>query len=270
MTKITQAWHKAKKSLGQNFLTDPNYIERIARAVSPSRGDIVIEIGPGRGAITEKTLDSGATVIAVELDDRLIAPLNERFGHRDNFHLLHQDALTVDFSEAVGDRHLARSVKLVANLPYYISTAILERLSEQREIFDRLVLMFQREVVDRITAPPGSSDRGFLTVLTEMAFDVEKLFDVPPNAFRPVPKVTSSVIGLTPKPRIVENEDEFRRLVSTAFAQKRKTILNNLKLRNSEAQEALNASAIDPKRRAETLTLDEWMHLFSVMNKETG
>ena len=266
MSNSTPARHTAKKSLGQNFLTEPIYIERIVRAVSPSSGDIVVEIGPGRGAITENLLNSGATVFAIELDDRLIAPLTERFGRYDNFHLLHQDALTVDFATALGDQRSARSIKLAANLPYYISTAILERLSDQREIFDGLVLMFQREVVDRITALPGSSDRGFLTVLTELAFDVEKLFDVPPNAFRPVPKVTSSVVTLTPKPQTLENEEEFRRLISTAFAQKRKTILNNLKLRYTDAHAALAASAIDPSRRAETLSLNEWMHLLSVIN----
>ena len=261
---------KPKRSLGQNFLVDQRFIERIVAAVDPSPEDLIFEIGPGRGVITERIVESAAQVIAIELDDNLIEPLKDRFAEHTNFRLVHQDALTVNFAELVSTRRAnavsTSSVKLVANLPYYISTAILERLAEQREVFDSLVLMFQREVVERIAAKPGSSDRGFLTVLTESAFDVQRLFDVPPTAFRPVPKVTSAVVRLTPKARYADGEEQFRRLLSTAFAQKRKTILNNLKASYPNAEGALGLAGIDPKRRAESLSLDEWWQLIRTLN----
>jgi 16S rRNA (adenine1518-N6/adenine1519-N6)-dimethyltransferase len=125
--------------------------------------------------------------------------------------------------------------------------------------------MFQKEVVDRIAAKPGDSDRGFLTVLVESAFDVEKLFDVPPTAFRPVPKVTSSVARFVPKPKLIDDENAFRDLISIAFAQKRKTILNNLKATHDGAKENLERSGIDPQRRAESLDLSEWLSLFAAL-----
>lgn len=263
MSRTFSGQPKPKRSLGQNFLVDQRYVDRIVAAVDPSPDDFILEIGPGRGAITEKIVNSGAQVIAIELDDNLIQPLTERFRERTNFQLVHQDALTVDLVELAERTETGSdgSVKLVANLPYYISTAILERLAEQRELFDSFVLMFQREVVDRIAAKPGSSDRGFLTVLTESAFEIRRLFDVPPTAFRPAPKITSAVVRLTPKGREVENEQEFRKLLSTAFAQKRKTILNNLKASYRNAENALDQAGIEPKRRAESLSLDEWFQL---------
>lgn len=248
----------AKKSLGQNFLVDPNYIHKIITAADPQPTDAVIEIGPGRGAITEALVESGATIIAIELDRELAPQLAERFKEAKNFCIIEADATQVDFSTIDSDRP---RFKVVANLPYYISTAILQHLAAQREHFTSLVLMFQKEVVDRISAPPGESERGFLTVLSELAFSVERLFDVPPNAFRPVPKVTSTVARLTPKPKTDLDQGAFRELVSIAFSQKRKTILNNLKSRYPDAREKLERSGIDASRRAESLILDEWIAL---------
>jgi 16S rRNA (adenine1518-N6/adenine1519-N6)-dimethyltransferase len=150
---------------------------------------------------------------------------------------------------------------LIGNLPYYISTAILQKLIVERMMFSQMVLMLQKEVVERITAPPGSSDRGFLTVLIEAYFRVERLFDVPPDAFKPQPKIWSSVVRLVPLDRADLDSQGFRRLVSSAFAQKRKTILNNLKNIFPNAGDALRNAGIDPARRSETLTLDEWLML---------
>ena len=160
--------------------------------------------------------------------------------------------------------------KLVANLPYYISTAILQRLSEQRHLFSELVLMFQREVVERITAKPGNSERGYLTVIVEASFDVEKLFDVPPTAFRPVPEVWSSVVTLIPKPGPAFDEAVFGKIVSAAFAHKRKTILNNLKTSINDADICLARAGIDTKRRAESLTLGEWAKLTESISTASG
>ena len=247
----------AKKSLGQNFLVDQNYVRKIIDAVDLKEDEIVVEIGPGRGAITDGLVETGAKVIAIELDRHLAPQLAERFKGSPNFNVVEADATEVDFGPLLANE----KAKLVANLPYYISTAILQHLASQRESFTSLVLMFQKEVVDRIAAPAGDSERGFLTVITDAAFSVERLFDVPPNAFRPVPKVTSTVARLTPKARVIDNEDTFRRIVSVAFAQKRKTILNNLKALSPDAPEILERSGIDPRRRAESLTLDEWIAL---------
>lgn len=250
----------AKKSLGQNFLVDHTYIDKIIRAVDPGEGDIVVEIGPGRGAITECLVDSGANVVAIELDRELVPMLRERFADNKNFNITEADAIEADIAALVSE--IPHSVKLVANLPYYISTAILQSLAEQKEIFSSLVLMFQKEVVDRITAQPGNSDRGFLTVIVETAFTVEKLFDVPGNAFRPIPKITSSVVRMTPKNITIENPKAFRDLVSKAFLQKRKNIHNNLKNHFPNADDALAKANIDPTRRAESMSLEEWQRLF--------
>ena len=258
---------RAKKSLGQNFLVDQNNVDKIVAALELKDTDTIIEIGPGRGAITGLLVESGATVIAVELDRELVPELRERFAENKNFSVVEADATQVDFEQLFEYRKTKApdqlsKAKLVANLPYYISTPILQHLSTQRHLFESLVLMFQREVVDRIAAKPGDSDRGFLTVLVEAAFAVEKLFDVPPTAFRPIPKVTSSVARFVPKESVIDDEKAFRDLVSIAFAQKRKTILNNLKAVHPDAKERLERSGLDGQRRAESLTLEEWLVLF--------
>lgn len=254
----------AKKSFGQNFLVDQNYINKIISALQLKPEDTVIEIGPGRGALTEKLIESGANVIAIELERDMIAALNASFAGQDNFRLIEADALKVDF------REIAPSAKLVANLPYYISTAILQKLIEQREVFSEMILMFQREVVERITAKPGNSERGFLTVLVEAYLDAEKLFDVPSSAFRPAPKVNSAVMRLiTKKNGETETADDnlFREFISAGFRQKRKTILNNLKGSFANAENALTYCGIELQRRAETLTLNEWQCLSEYLKR---
>ena len=253
----------AKKSFGQNFLVDGNYINKIIAALSPKEDEDVIEIGAGRGALTEKLIESGAQIIAVELERDMITVLRERFGEDENFWLIQTDALKFDYSRF----QIANSkLKLVANLPYYISTAILQKLIEQREFFSEMILMFQREVVERMTAEVGNSERGFLSVLVQNYLEIERLFDVPPTAFRPAPKVESAVVRLTPKSESgVSDEKFFREIVSAAFVQKRKTIFNNLKTAPPELREKigdvlklLENCGIEPNRRAETLTTNEW------------
>jgi 16S rRNA (adenine1518-N6/adenine1519-N6)-dimethyltransferase len=251
----------AKKSFGQNFLVDDAYIRKIVDAVDPQSTDLVLEIGPGRGALTERLLEKAGRVIALELDRDLVPLLAQKFGSGvQNFELIEGDALNYDFTR------LPAKAKLVANLPYNISTAILQRLIEQRAAFSQMVLMFQKEVVDRITAPPGNGERGFLTVLVEAYIEAEKLFDVPPIAFRPAPKVDSSVVRLLPRENVdIANVPLFRRLVSVGFAQKRKTMLNNLRNVWPEASEILDSAQIDPQRRAETLLLEEWKAIYRIL-----
>ncbi len=264
----------AKKSFGQNFLVDGNYIDKIIRALNPQTGETIIEIGAGRGALTEKLVESGADVLAIELDRDLIPVLLEKFAKYDNFQLVAQDALKIDFKELSKIKNQRSKIKLVANLPYYISTAILQKLIEQRECFSEMILMFQREVVERITAEAGNKERGFLTVLVEAYLQTEKLFDVPPNAFLPVPKVRSAVVRLMPidsKENKLKDEKLFREIVSLGFSQKRKTIQNNLKNTGDELQrkfekkgnldKIFETAEIAPMRRAETLSLQEWKKL---------
>lgn len=265
----------AKKSFGQNFLVDKNYIEKIISALNPQKDETIIEIGAGRGALTEKLLESGANVIAIELEREMIAILKEKFKHFENFRLVEQDALKINFQELINIKEQVPKTKLVANLPYYISTAILQMLIEQRTVFSEMILMFQREVVERITAGVGNRERGFLTVLTENYLETEKLFDVPPNAFRPVPKVVSAVVRLITRgePNNSEADDKlFREIISTSFAQKRKTILNNLKnapqelkAKIGDAEELLENSGIKPARRAESLSLEEWRRILNLI-----
>jgi 16S rRNA (adenine1518-N6/adenine1519-N6)-dimethyltransferase len=261
----------AKKSLGQNFLVDGRVAARIVGALAPGADETVIEIGPGRGALTGRLLELAGRVVAVEFDRDLIPVLEERFAGRENFRLVHDDALAADFCELILP---ARASRVVANLPYNISTAILQRLIGQRACLTEFVLMLQREVVERMTAPAGSSERGYLSVLVEATCEAERLFDVAPASFRPVPKVWSTVVRLRPRElpaADVRDEPLFRQLVGAGFAQKRKTILNNLRAAPAALRATieslggerplLEASDLDPSRRAESLTLEEWVRL---------
>lgn len=258
---------RAKKSFGQNFLVDRNYVSKIISALNPQPGETIVEIGAGRGALTEFLIESGANMVAIELERSMIAVLRGRFAGNDNFKLVETDALKIDFAETISNFKFQISnnkpAKVVANLPYNISTAILQKLIEQRSCFSEMILMFQREVVERITARAGNSERGFLTVLTEAYLETEKLFDVPPNAFLPAPKVWSAVVRLTPHQNQIGNEKLFLELVSLGFRQKRKTILNNLKNFSPalDMKTMLDESGISAQRRAETLTLAEWKGL---------
>jgi 16S rRNA (adenine1518-N6/adenine1519-N6)-dimethyltransferase len=264
-----------KKRFGQNFLADERIIERIVREVSPREDETIIEIGPGQGALTSGLVEGAGRLIAVEFDRDLIPLLEEKFGTRKNFILNEADALTVDLCAMIAP---ATQARVVANLPYYISTAILQRLIEQRVCLTEMVLMLQREVVERICAPPATSERGYLSVLVEAYCETETLFDVAPTAFRPVPKVWSTVVRLRVRPQtVVGGTDEklLWRIVSAGFAQRRKTIFNNLRNASGDlhariekaggAESALESAGIEARRRAETLTLEEWARLTGVI-----
>jgi 16S rRNA (adenine1518-N6/adenine1519-N6)-dimethyltransferase len=253
----------AKKSFGQNFLCDRNVVAKIVRAIDPRPDETVVEIGPGRGALTEDLIAGGAQVVAVELDHDLFPVLRNKFGSSQNFRLVEGDALRVDFCELIGAGNRA---KLAANLPYNISTAILQHLIGYRECFSEMILMLQKEVVARITAEAGDKERGYLTVLIEAYFESEKLFDVPPNAFRPAPKVMSSIVRLVPKPALeIRDRNALAKVLSIGFRQKRKTILNNLKgaalFGGRPVGDVLGVCGIDPGVRPEDLALDEWVSI---------
>src|SRR5437899_1705 len=178
----------SKRRFGQNFLVDRNIADRIVAAVQPRSDETIIEIGPGRGALTSRLVEKTGHVIAIEFDRDLVSALRTKFADSPNLGLVEGDALTTDFCAAIEPSQRAR---VVANLPYNIATAILQRLIEQRSCVSEMILMLQREVVERITAPAGSSERGFLSVLVEAYCETENLFDVAPTACRPVAKVWS-------------------------------------------------------------------------------
>ena len=263
------------KRLGQHFLTDQRVIDRIIKSLNPKPDETIVEIGPGRGALTKPLVTKAGRVIAVEFDRNLIPLLTQQFGSIPNFKLVQTDALVADFCSEILP---ATQARLAANLPYNISTAILQRLIEQRHCLSEMVLMLQREVVDRITAAPGSTDRGYLSVFVEAYCETERLFDVAPSAFRPAPKVWSTVIRVTPRRGLtpmVKNEELLWQVVSAGFAQRRKTILNNLRNAPDSLQEILRRhggasivlcrAGIDLQRRAETLALKEWMRIAQLL-----
>lgn len=263
------------KRLGQHFLTDPNIIKRIITAFGPRSDETVIEIGPGTGALTDHLVRQAGRLIAVEFDKNLGPILENRYIKNDNFSLVRADALEVEFCSLINQ---AQKARLIANLPYNISTAIVQRLISQRACLSEMVLMLQKEVVDRMVAPPGGKDRGYLSVLVEAYCETEKLFDVSPGAFRPPPKVWSTVIRVRFKesPELGGDERLFVATVSAGFAQKRKTILNNLRNATGELQEVLKRNGgasivlckaeVELQRRAETLSLDEWNRLVRAMS----
>jgi 16S rRNA (adenine1518-N6/adenine1519-N6)-dimethyltransferase len=275
---------KAKKSLGQNFLSDGRISRRIVDSVSPLRSDVILEIGPGTGALTGLLIEQAGYVIAVEIDPRLIEDLG-RTHAAENLAIIEADALTVDWSELIArargaldrlqpERGEPARVRVVANLPYYISTPIIERLLRLKGQVKDMTLMLQSEVVDRVVSGPGSREYGYLSVLVQFHCEAKKLFEVPPSAFRPAPKVRSAVIRLDVRSRPlveVESGEGFFKLVSFAFAQRRKTIANNLKAAagalpyRTSIEEGLEAAGIDPRRRAETLSVAEFGALYRAL-----
>lgn len=267
--------HHPSKRFGQNFLTDQRVIQRIVEALGPTADETIIEIGPGQGALTAPLLEKAGRLLAIEFDRNLIPLLTDRFSHKKNFTLIEDDALVIDVCSVIRPAQRAR---VVANLPYNIGTAILQRLIEQRACLSEMVLMLQKEVGERITAGPGSAERGYLSVFVQAYCETEKLFDVAPHAFRPAPKVWSSVLRLKLRERVaaeVRDEKLLWRIVSAGFAQRRKTILNNLRNAPSPLQEIVKSNGgasivlcraeVDLQRRAETLSLEEWARIARAM-----
>ncbi len=255
----------AKRRLGQNFLVDQNYQQRIVAALGSVKGETVIEIGPGHGALTQWLIKAGANVIAIEADRDLIVEIETTFGSSLGFRLILADALEVDLSQLIQP---AERVRVIGNLPYNISTPIVQHLIDSRDCISELVIMLQREVVERMTAKPGGKEYGYLSVMVQLYCEIDRLFDVPPGAFRPAPKVQSSLcrLRLSLEPRIrVKDEKQFLEVTQVIFSQKRKTILNNLRAglgrlglsTIADCQQRVATTGLDLRRRAETLTIDE-------------
>ncbi|ABZ83811.1 dimethyladenosine transferase [Heliomicrobium modesticaldum Ice1] len=270
---------RAKKGLGQNFLSDPVYVGRIIAAAELAAGDVVVEIGPGPATLTRDLAEAvgpGGKVIAVEVDERLRPLLDDLCRDYPQVEILWQDALQVDYDAATQPWRGDKPFVLVANLPYYITTPILMRLLEGRFSVSRLVVMVQKEVADRMLAPAGHSDYGALSVVIQYYCAPSLVTKVPPGAFIPPPKVSSAVVRLdrraTP-PVAVVDEAAFFRVVRAAFNQRRKTLLNalgalGLALNKEEMARRLTAAGVDPGRRGETLNLQEFANVADALYAE--
>lgn len=256
------------KSLGQNFLIDKSVLLDIIQGAEVEKEDFVIEIGPGVGTLTRELLSKAKKVCSIELDSDLIPILTEELKEFENFELIHKDALKVDFKELIGDEE---AVKVVANLPYYVTTPIISKLITEGYNFKSLTIMIQKEVAERIAANPNTKEYGALSILVQYYCDVKIIRKVSPSAFMPQPKVESIVIRLDrlSKPRVdVKDRDLFFRISRDAFNMRRKTLWNalkGLKLSSEDLEKAFKGSGIDPKRRGETLSLEEFATLSNLV-----
>ena len=259
---------RPKKGLGQNFLTDRNIISRIVESAGVSAGDHVLEIGPGRGALTQAISLAGAQVLALEIDRQLVPLLEREFAGHGNVEIIRADILDADLRDILHSRYRGKW-KVAANLPYNISSQVLLKFLDYRALFSRLVLMFQREVGERLIADHGCKEYGILTLFCRLHFDIHREFIVKPGSFFPVPKVDSVVLRFVPlpAPRVdVGDELFFRGVVRAAFSQRRKTLWNCLRTAalapdEKTLQEVLGRCGIDARRRGETLSLDEFAAL---------
>lgn len=263
----------ANKKLGQNFLVDSNAIIQIVDSANLSKDDMVIEIGPGLGTLTSMLLEKAGKVIAIELDDRMVKILNDRFLLYDNFELINDDVLKVNLPELILNNSTFKHVKVVANLPYYITTPIIMKLLENRLNIDSITIMIQKEVAERIVAIPGSKLSGAITYSIYYYAEPEKVTLVPNTSFIPSPEVDSEVIKLNIRsvpPVDVKDEKLFFNVIKASFMQRRKTLTNGLvnggivksKL---EAIDLLKSLGLDEKVRGEELSLEQFANLSNAL-----
>ena len=264
------------KSLGQNFLTDKNIIDNIIEASNIGENDLVIEIGPGIGVITKEAAAKAGSVIAVEIDKNLIPILQETLADKTNVKIINRDILKTDLTAVIEEEKKnfpqMESVRIIGNLPYYITTPIIMKLLEDGVPADSITVMMQKEVADRIKAAPGNKERGALSVAVQYYCQVVKVTDVPKEVFVPAPKVDSTVLRLDirkEKPVELKDDKLFFKAVKSGFAQRRKTLLNSLAsgtgLGKDKIGQILEEAGIDPGRRAETLDIDEFAKIANGM-----
>ena len=265
---------KFSKSLGQNFLIDTNVIDRILEGARVKEGDYVIEVGPGIGTLTKEMGRSAEKVVAIEIDKTLIPILEETLEDFPNIEVINQDILKVNVQELVKEKLNGGPVKLVANLPYYITTPIVMKFLEEDIPVTAIVVMVQKEVADRMNAKPNTKDYGALSVAVQYYCDTEIVAKAPRHMFMPQPNVDSTVIGLHVREEQiyhVDNEDIFFKTVKASFGQRRKTLLNSLGglgfLSKDQIKEALKEANIDEKRRGETLSIEEFASLSNAVNR---
>lgn len=250
--------HIARKRFGQNFLHDQQVIDRIIASIAPRASDLLVEIGPGRAALTRPLIGSGAELHLIELDRDLVAWLEHQFSTEPRLTIHSCDALRADLPALTGHRPF----RLIGNLPYNISTPLIFHVLQWSELVIDMHFMLQKEVVDRLASEPGTSDYGRLGIMTQYFCRVDPLFLVPPSAFNPAPKVDSAIVRLTPYrtlPHPAKDVRMLQDLLRTAFSQRRKTLRNNL--RTLLDADALTALEIDPGLRPERLTLAEFVRI---------
>lgn len=264
---------KFSKSLGQNFLTDKNIIDRIVEGAGIGPEDLVIEIGPGIGVITYEAAQLAKKVVAVEIDKSLLPILDKTLGEFDNVRVINEDILKLDLNSVIAEEE-GRNVKIMGNLPYYITTPIIMKILEDGVKADSITIMMQKEVADRIKAAPGSKVYGALSVAVQYYCTVDKVVNVPRSMFVPQPNVDSIVLRLNirkEKPVELSNEKLFFDCVKAGFGQRRKTLLNSLQnikgVTKEIIVESLQAAGIDAGRRAETLDLEEFAMVANEVNK---
>jgi len=263
-------FHRSRAKLGQNFLTDAGAARRIVEALGDVERSIVVEIGPGRGALTRLLAERAKYLIAVELDEMLAQQLRVAYREKQNVEVVRADFLKFSLSDLLSKenrfQHFGKA-RVVGNIPYYITSDILLRLYEQHELIEIAVLMMQNEVADRVAAQPGSRDYGLLTVTTKLFANVESLFTLPPAAFSPPPQVHSTVLRLRMAPKAQSlgvDAKSFIQFCKLAFSQKRKTLFNNLrsKCEPDQIRSALNISGIRDDVRAEALSLEQLASIY--------
>ncbi len=257
------AGHQARKRFGQNFLRDPGVITRLVKAIHPKENEHLVEIGPGLGALTEELLQSDCRLDAIELDRDLTTPLLAAFSVYPKFKLHSADALRFDYTSLAQDD---QPLRVVGNLPYNISTPLIFHLLTHTGLIRDMHFMLQLEVVQRLTAQPGNKHWGRLGIMTQYHCQAELLFEVPPEAFEPPPKVQSAIVRLIPHRKAIYPDCDERRLaqiVQAAFAQRRKTLRNNLK--KVLSVERIESIGLDPSCRAETLSLDDFVRLAALL-----
>lgn len=263
------------KSLGQNFLIDDTIIDRIVDGANIGENDYVMEVGPGIGTLTREMAKRSKKVVAIEIDKSLIPILKDTLSDLDNAEVVNSDILRVDVNELIDEKLNGGPIKLVANLPYYITTPIVMKFLEEDIPVTNIVVMVQKEVADRMKAEPNTKDYGALSVAVQYYCDVEIVAKVPRHLFMPQPNVDSTVIALNVRENPVykvDNEEMFFKVVKASFGQRRKTLLNSLStlgfLNKDEIKEVLQNSNIDEKRRGETLSIEEFSNLSNIINSK--
>ena len=271
---VLQKYHfNFQKKFGQNFLIDPHVLEKIVEAAGVTKDDFVLEIGPGIGTMTQYLCENAREVTAVEIDTNLIPILEDTLSAYDNVTVINQDILKLDIAKLAMERNGGKPIKVVANLPYYITTPIIMGLFENHVPISSITIMVQKEVADRMQVGPGTKDYGALSVAVQYYCDTEIVAKAPRHMFIPQPNVDSTVIGLHVREERkypVDNEDIFFKTVKAAFGQRRKTLLNALGglgfLSKDDIKEVLQMANIDEKRRGETLSIEEFATLANAVN----
>lgn len=263
-----------KKKFGQNFLIDTHVINKIVNSAEITKDDLVIEIGPGIGSLTEEIIEQCGKLIAIEIDTNLIPILSEVFGEYDNFELINKDVLKIDFDKIIKENSQFKKVKVVANLPYYITTPIIMNFLENDIQVDEIIVMIQKEVAYRMNAKENTKEYGSLSLIVQYLCDTYLVANVPQNCFMPRPNVDSAVIKLSrlQEPRVkVESRENLIQLFKIAFSQRRKTLVNCIfnsgrySYTKVEIESKLESLGINPKARGESLTIYDYEKILKIL-----